>query len=115
MPGYIKKLRQIYNHETSKKPQHRPYCAQPKIYGAATQDAIPRDDSDKLNDDNKNKYNKSSGDSFTTEGQWTSQYCPPSVPFLVNKLALPKIGRKMRTAIGLLSDTQQRQDTILRI
>ena len=53
MPGYIKKLRQRCHHKTPKKPQHIPYRTQPKVYSTAEQDAIPWDDSDRLNDDKK--------------------------------------------------------------
>ena len=45
MPGYIKKLLQRYHQKTPKRPQHSLYCAHPKVYGAAAQDAMPRDES----------------------------------------------------------------------
>ena len=41
-----------------KKPQHSPYRAQPKVYGAAAQDAMSQDDSEKLNDDKKKLLQK---------------------------------------------------------
>ena len=55
MPGYIKKLRQRYQHDAPKKPQHIPYRAQPKIYGAAAQDSIPTDDSPTVEDEQKKR------------------------------------------------------------
>ena len=58
VPGYIKKLRQRCHPETPKKPQHIPYRAQPKVYGAAAQDAIRRDHSNKLNDNKEKRVQK---------------------------------------------------------
>ena len=45
MPGYIKKALAKYLHEAPKKPKHSPYPAQPKMYGAASQDPLPIDES----------------------------------------------------------------------
>ena len=53
MPGYIKRLRQIYEHISPKKTQHSPYRAQPKIYGAAAQDSMPTEDSTLIDDERK--------------------------------------------------------------
>ena len=50
MPKYIPKLLQRFKHEPSKRPQHSPYKAPPKTYGAAAQDPLPEDDTDKLNE-----------------------------------------------------------------
>ena len=43
MPGYIEKLLMKYKHTKYNKPQHSPYRAPPKIYGAGAQDPIPGD------------------------------------------------------------------------
>ena len=40
IPGYIKRLRQRYEHISPKKMQHSPYRAQPNIYGAAAQNSM---------------------------------------------------------------------------
>ena len=53
MPGYIKQMRQRYEHIPPKKMQHSPYPAQPKIYGAAAQDSTPMDNSLLINDERK--------------------------------------------------------------
>ena len=50
MPGYIEKLRARYSHEMPRRPQHSPYRAPPKIYGAAAQDTIPDDESAKIDE-----------------------------------------------------------------
>ena len=50
MPKYIPKLLQFFKHEPPKRPQHSPYKAPPKTYGAAAQDTLPEDDTDKLNE-----------------------------------------------------------------
>ena len=53
MPGYIKRLRQRYGNIAPKKPQHSPYRAQPKIYGAAAQDSMPTHDSPLIDGERK--------------------------------------------------------------
>ena len=50
MPGYIKRMRQRYEHIYPKKMQHRLYQAQPKSYGAAAQKSMPTDDSPLINE-----------------------------------------------------------------
>ena len=56
MPGYIKQLRQRYEHLSPKKMQHSPYRAQPKIYGAAAQNSMPPDDSPLINEERKKSF-----------------------------------------------------------
>ena len=51
MPGYIKRLRQRYEHLSPKKMQHSPYRAHPKIYGTAAQNSMPPDDSPLINEE----------------------------------------------------------------
>ena len=51
MPGFITKLILKFKHMKPKKPQHRPYHAPQNIYGAAAQDTVPEDMTQKL--DNK--------------------------------------------------------------
>ena len=53
IPGYIKRLRQRYEHLSPKKIQHSPYRAQPKIYGAAAQNSMPPHDSPLINEERK--------------------------------------------------------------
>ena len=53
IPGYIKLLRQRYEHLSLKKMQHSPYRAQPNIYGAAAQNSMPPDDSPLINEERK--------------------------------------------------------------
>ena len=53
MPGYIKGMRQRYEHISTQKMQHSPYRAQPKIYGAAAQNSTPTDDPPLINDEQK--------------------------------------------------------------
>ena len=50
MPKYIPKLLQRFKHEPPKRPQHSTYKAPPNTYGAAEQDPLPEDDTDKLNE-----------------------------------------------------------------
>ena len=50
MPGYIEKLRARYSHEMPRRPQHSPYRAPPKIYGAAAQDTIPDNELTKIDE-----------------------------------------------------------------
>ena len=50
MPKYIPKLLQRFKHEPPKRPQHSPYKAPPKTYGAAAQYPLPEDDTDNLNE-----------------------------------------------------------------
>ena len=50
MPGYIEKLQARYSHEMPSRPQHSPYRAPPKIYGATTQDTIPDNESAKVDE-----------------------------------------------------------------
>ena len=59
MPGYIKRLRQRYEHLSPNKVQHSPYQAQPNIYGVAAQNSMPPDDSPLINEERKNWSNKS--------------------------------------------------------
>ena len=47
----MSKLRQCFSHKMPKKPQHSPYRAPKKVYGAAAQDTIVPDDSAKLNEE----------------------------------------------------------------
>ena len=54
MNGYVSKLQQRFSHKMPKNPQHSPYRAPKKVYGAAAQDTIVPDDSAKLNDDQIN-------------------------------------------------------------
>ena len=49
--GYVSKLRQRFSYKMPKKPQHSPYRAPKKVYGAAAQDTILSDDLAKLNED----------------------------------------------------------------
>ena len=51
MDGYVRKLRQRFGHKMPRVPQHSPYKAPKKVYGAAAQDTIPPDDTAKLDDD----------------------------------------------------------------
>ena len=53
MPGYIKRLRQRYEHISPKKMQQSPYRAQPKIYGAAAQKSMPPDYPPLINEEQK--------------------------------------------------------------
>ena len=53
MLGYIKQLRQRYEHLSPKKMQHRPYRAEPKIHGAAAQNSMPSYDSPLINEERK--------------------------------------------------------------
>ena len=50
MPGYVEKLRKRYHHEVPSKPQHSPYRAPPKIFGAAAQDTIPADTTERIDE-----------------------------------------------------------------
>ena len=52
MVGYVKKLRKRFNHQMPTKPQHSPYKAPKKIFGAGAQDTIAPDESPKLDDTN---------------------------------------------------------------
>ena len=70
MPGYIKRLRQRYEHLSPKKMQHSPYQAQPKIYGAAAQNSMPPDDPPLLMKNGKNWSKKSSEVFYIMAGQW---------------------------------------------
>ena len=54
MKGYVKKLRQRFNHKTPTKPVHSPYKATPKVYGADAQNTITEDTSPKLKDKDVN-------------------------------------------------------------
>ena len=51
MPGYIQNVLQKYKHRMPTKPQHCPYAAPPKQYGAKAQSPLPVDMSPKLNPD----------------------------------------------------------------
>ena len=51
MNRYVSKLRQRFRHTMPKTPQHSPYKAPEKVYGAAAQDITVPDESVKLNDD----------------------------------------------------------------
>ena len=48
MPKYIPKLLQRFKHKAPTHPQHSPYQAPPKTYGAAAQDPMPIDTTNKL-------------------------------------------------------------------
>ena len=50
MTKYIPKLLQRFKHKPPKRPQHSPYKAPPKTYGAEAQDPLPEDDTDKFNE-----------------------------------------------------------------
>ena len=50
MPKYIPKLLQRFKHKTPTHPQHSPYQAPPKTYGAAAQDPMTIDTTNKLNE-----------------------------------------------------------------
>ena len=52
MVGYVNKLRKRFNHQRPTKPQHSPYKAPKKIFGAGAQDTIAPDESPKLDDTN---------------------------------------------------------------
>ena len=43
MPGYVERLLLKFKHKKPAKPQHNPFRAPPKVYGAAAQDPIPED------------------------------------------------------------------------
>jgi hypothetical protein len=45
MPGYIKKQLQKYQHEKPTRPQHSPYPAATRTYGASAQNPLPTDES----------------------------------------------------------------------
>ena len=49
MPKYIPKLLQRFKHKAPTHPQHSPYQAPPKTYGAASQYPMPMDTTNKLN------------------------------------------------------------------
>ena len=49
MPGYIKRIRQKYEHIPPNKTQHSSYRAQPKVYVTAAQNSMPTDDSPLIN------------------------------------------------------------------
>ncbi len=49
MPGYIQNILQKYKHCMPTKPQHCPYMAPPKQYGAKAQSPLPVNISPKLN------------------------------------------------------------------
>ena len=51
MAGYVSKLRQLFHHKMRKAPQHSPYEAPKKVYGAVAQDTIVPDDTVKLDDE----------------------------------------------------------------
>ena len=48
MVGHVSKLCQRFNHKIPAKPQHCPYKAPKKIFGAGAQDTIAPDESPKL-------------------------------------------------------------------
>ena len=50
MPGYVDTLQTRYHHEVPSKPQHSPYQAPPKIFGAAAQDTIPADTTERIDE-----------------------------------------------------------------
>ena len=64
MPGYIKRLRQRYEHIFPKKMQHSPYREQPKIYGSAAQNSMPPDDSPLINEERKKMIQQIIGGCF---------------------------------------------------
>ena len=49
MPGYVKKILQRFQHAVPARQQDSPYRAPPRKYGAAAQDPLPEDTSDKIN------------------------------------------------------------------
>ena len=51
MNGYVSKLRQHFSHKMPKVPQHSPYKAPKKVYGATAQDTIVPYDTAKLDDE----------------------------------------------------------------
>ena len=70
MSGYIKWMRQRYEHIPPKKIQQNPYRAQPKIYGAAAQNSMPTDNSPLINEERKKLVQQIIGVFYITEGQW---------------------------------------------
>ena len=50
MPGYVEKMLVRFKHPKPKTPQHSPYKAPPKKYGAAAQDPLEDDTTNKLDD-----------------------------------------------------------------
>ena len=50
MPKYISKLLKRFKHKSPTHPQHSLYQAPPKKYGAAAQDPMPIDTTNKLNE-----------------------------------------------------------------
>lgn len=50
MPGYISKLRQKFSHKMPARPEHSPYKAPPRVYGAGAQDTVLSDKTAKIDD-----------------------------------------------------------------
>ena len=50
MPGYVQKILQHFQHAVPTRKQDSPYRAPPRKYGTATQDPLPEDTSDKINE-----------------------------------------------------------------
>ena len=51
MNEYMRTLQQYFGHKIPKVPQHSPYKAHKKVYGAAAQDTIVQDNTAKLDDE----------------------------------------------------------------
>ena len=49
MKKYVPKLRKKFNHVLPKKPQHNPFCEEPKKYGTNAQDPLEPDTTNKIN------------------------------------------------------------------
>ena len=50
MPGYIEKILLQHAHKTPARPQHSPYKPPPKKYGEASQDPVPEDMTNKIDE-----------------------------------------------------------------
>ena len=88
MNGFTSKLRQRFSHKMPKKPQHSPYRALKKVYGATAQDTIVPDDLAKLNDDQIKLIQQVIGVCLYYVRQLAIQYCPFSAPLQVsNRMA----------------------------
>ena len=86
MPGYIKQLRQRYEHISPKKMQQSPYRAQPKIYGAAAQNSMPPDDSPLINEERKKLVQQIIG-GFLYYGRAVDLTVPPALRSIASEQA----------------------------
>ena len=51
MDGYVNKLRQSFSHKMPHTPRYIPYRAPRKVYGVASQDTIPPDETTKVDEE----------------------------------------------------------------